>query len=71
MAEPIIPPGLDLLQDSIMRNIDDKSKLSLNGCRVTDMILRLVPNTESFRLTLRAIKFWAKSKFNYKYFSID
>ena len=34
-----------------------------SGCRVTDEILHLVPNIENFRLTLRAIKLWAKSKF--------
>ena len=34
-----------------------------SGCRVTDEILHLVPNIETFLLTLRAIKLWAKSKF--------
>lgn len=32
------------------------------GCRVTDEILHLVPNIDNFRMTLRAIKLWAKSK---------
>lgn len=32
----------------------------LAGSRVTDEILRLVPNLENFRLTLRAVKLWAK-----------
>ena len=32
------------------------------GCRVTDMILSLVPNIPNFRTTLRAIKHWAQSE---------
>lgn len=36
--------------------------VSFLGCRVTDEILNLVPNIDNFRLTLRAIKLWAKSK---------
>lgn len=35
----------------------------LLGCRVTDEILNLVPNVHNFRLTLRTVKLWAKSKF--------
>ena len=35
---------------------------SSSGCRVTDEILHLVPNIENFRLTLRAVKLWAKSE---------
>jgi len=62
LAESVILPGLDLSTESIINSIDEKSKLSLNGCRVTDSILRLVPEVENFRLTLRAIKYWAKQR---------
>lgn len=30
---------------------------------MTDEILHLVPNRETFRMTLRAIKLWAKSEY--------
>lgn len=53
----------ELIEDRILKNLDPKCVRSLNGCRVTDEILRLVPNHESFRLALRCIKIWAKSKF--------
>lgn len=49
----------------LLKNLDQKCVRSLNGCRVTDEILRLVPNIENFRLALRAIKLWAKRKLIY------
>nr|AAI69821.1 LOC733387 protein [Xenopus laevis] len=57
-----IPDNLDLRDDSRLRNLDIRCIRSLNGCRVTDEILHLVPNKENFRLTLRAIKLWAKRR---------
>ena len=36
--------------------------ICVSGCRVTDEILHLVPCVDSFRMTLRSIKLWAKSK---------
>lgn len=45
-----IPEQLDILDDSILRNVDDATQRSINGVRVTDAILRLVPSIPNFRL---------------------
>ncbi|CAH1993953.1 unnamed protein product [Acanthoscelides obtectus] len=55
-----IPDSMDLQDDLLLKNLDQKCVRSLNGCRVTDEILRLVPNIDNFRLALRTIKLWAK-----------
>ncbi|KAL4704665.1 hypothetical protein ACJJTC_016609 [Scirpophaga incertulas] len=55
-----IPDSLDLRDDMLLKNLDQRCVRSLNGCRVTDEILRLVPDIDNFRLALRAIKLWAK-----------
>eukprot|EP01113_Clastostelium_recurvatum_P030799 TRINITY_DN3779_c0_g1_i5.p1 TRINITY_DN3779_c0_g1~~TRINITY_DN3779_c0_g1_i5.p1 ORF type:complete len:778 (-),score=207.32 TRINITY_DN3779_c0_g1_i5:190-2523(-) len=62
LALSMIPEDLDILDDNILKNLDDKSVLSLNGCRVTDQMLNQVPNIPNFRMTLRAIKLWAKKR---------
>lgn len=57
-----IPNDMDLKDDALLKNLDPRCVRSLNGCRVTDEILRLVPNIDNFRLALRTIKLWAKRK---------
>ncbi|XP_053691995.1 poly(A) polymerase type 3-like [Sabethes cyaneus] len=57
-----IPDNFDLRDDMLLKDLDPKSARSLNGVRVTDEIMRLVPNVDNFRLALRAIKLWAKSR---------
>lgn len=57
-----IPPDQDLSNSELLRGLEPASVRSLNGCRVTDDILHLVPNHEAFRLALRAIKMWAKKR---------
>ncbi|CAM0876108.1 unnamed protein product [Alopecurus aequalis] len=62
LAHVVIPEDLDLSQDSILHNVDEQAVRSLNGCRVTDQILRLVPNIPSFRTTLRFMRYWGKRR---------
>lgn len=62
LAMDVIPEDLDVFDDKILFGIDEKMVLSLNGVRVTDMILSCVPNVSNFRTTLRAIKYWAKRR---------
>uniref|UniRef100_A0A8C4ZCH6 polynucleotide adenylyltransferase n=1 Tax=Gadus morhua TaxID=8049 RepID=A0A8C4ZCH6_GADMO len=62
LALQTIPENLDLRDDGLLKNLDIRCIRSLNGCRVTDEILHLVPNIGNFRLTLRTIKLWAKRR---------
>lgn len=51
------------LQDSaLLRGLDEVELRSLNGTRVTDEILALVPERSTFRKALRAIKLWAQRR---------
>lgn len=59
-----VPTDLDLTDDRILVGADERNARSLNGSRVTDSMLNLVPDVETFRDALRAIKVWAKREFN-------
>ncbi|KAG5363026.1 Poly(A) polymerase PAPa [Yarrowia sp. B02] len=59
---PKVPLDLTLEDDNLLRNVDDKDLRALNGTRVTDDILRLVPNKTVFKHALRVIKIWAQNR---------
>jgi poly(A) polymerase len=58
----ILLQDLDISQESVLYDIDEATVRSLTGCRVADQILRLVPNIENFRTTLRCLKHWARRR---------
>jgi poly(A) polymerase len=59
---PQVPLDLTLENKNLLKNIDEKDLRALNGTRVTDDILRLVPQPTVFKHALRAIKMWAQRR---------
>lgn len=61
LAVSSVPETLALTDTSLLRGLSEADLRSINGTRVTDDILTLVPQVKSFRLALRAVKLWAQS----------
>lgn len=59
---PRIPKDLTLDDKNLLRNVDEKDLRALNGTRVTDEILTLVPKPTVFKHALRCIKMWAPQR---------
>ncbi|KAF7335350.1 Poly(A) polymerase [Mycena sanguinolenta] len=57
-----IPEDLSLRDDTLLQNLDERCVRSLGSSRVSDEILRLVPNVQVFRDSLRCIKLWAQRR---------
>ena len=53
------PSDEQLLNNSIFDCVTPDTRSSLNGVRTALWLVRLVPNTETFRTVLRAVKLWA------------
>ncbi|RXG51507.1 Poly(A) polymerase gamma [Armadillidium vulgare] len=62
LSQNKVPDNIDLTNDNILKDLDERCFRSLNGYRVADQILRQVPKRDTFMLALRAIKLWAKGK---------
>uniref|UniRef100_A0A6B2KYP3 polynucleotide adenylyltransferase n=1 Tax=Arcella intermedia TaxID=1963864 RepID=A0A6B2KYP3_9EUKA len=62
LSVPTIPEDINILDPRNLQHIDDQSVRSLNGCRVADQIIQLVPSVDNFRTALICIKKWAKAR---------
>ncbi|KAJ1308456.1 hypothetical protein OPQ81_004160 [Rhizoctonia solani] len=62
LNRPDIPDDLELEDNRILAGLDERIVRSLGGSRVTNDILRLVPNQDVFRDSLRCIKLWAQRR---------
>ena len=57
-----VPQNLLLKDANLLKGLDDRDLRCVNGTRVTDEILELVPQKTTFRIALRGIKLWAQRK---------
>ena len=59
-----VPESFDIDDDAALQGVDEKTEKSLNGPRVTNLIIELVPKTAwmSFLATLRCLRVWAKQR---------
>lgn len=57
-----IPRNQTLSDNHLLQGLDDSEIRALNGTRVTDAILDLVPQIGVFRNALRCIKLWAQRR---------
>lgn len=57
-----IPANFNINDNNLLRNMNVHCVRSINGSRVNETLLKLVPNVHTFQLALRCIKLWAKSR---------
>ncbi|KAI4189188.1 MAG: hypothetical protein L6R41_001631 [Letrouitia leprolyta] len=62
LAVSSVPWDLDVKDTNLLRGLDDRELRALNGPRVADELLQLVPQKKTFRTALRAIKLWAQRR---------
>lgn len=56
------PGGFQILDDKILANLDPASVKTLNGPRVTELTIQLVPSFPTFQVVLRAARHWARRR---------
>ncbi|KAJ2894197.1 Poly(A) polymerase [Zalerion maritima] len=55
-------PSWNLRDNHLLRGLDDSEVRAVNGTRVSDEMVNLVPEPSTFRLALRAIKLWGQRR---------
>jgi hypothetical protein len=48
------------IEDDMLQGLDGPSSRSLNGVRVAQYLLKIIPNQKSFRIVLKTVKEWAQ-----------
>jgi poly(A) polymerase len=48
------------IEDDMLFGLDGPSSRSLNGVRVAQFLLQIIPNLKSFRIVLKTVKAWAE-----------
>lgn len=57
-----IPPNINFQDNHLLIGLDEQGVRSLNGYRVAERLLELVPNVDTYCVALAAIKHWAKRR---------
>ncbi|KAF2665291.1 Poly(A) polymerase [Microthyrium microscopicum] len=62
LAQDTVPDNINLKDKTLLRGMNQTDLRCINGTRVTDEILSLIPQVKSFRFALRAVKLWAQKR---------
>jgi poly(A) polymerase len=54
--------SLDILDDKVLSGLQPAGVLSLNGPRLNELLFHLVPEFETFKVVLRALRLWGKAR---------
>ena len=59
---PQVPRDMEVADDMILRGIDETGAKAINGTRVADKMMELIPQMAVFRVALKGVKLWAKQR---------
>lgn len=57
-----ISDKMEVTDEDHLRGLDEMDLRSINGARVSDELLSLIPEPKAFRYTLRTVKLWAQRR---------